>query len=96
MTWAVTTEPAEDYGSISSQYPLATLAGIHTLNQILLADSVWRHLTGPQRELLLSAAAGYPIKARVDVAARMVGHGLITDDSRVTDAGRLVVALRPL
>lgn len=81
-------------------HPLATRRGAETLAAILTADTVWRKLTKPQREVLLSAAAGAPIVARADVRRRLSSRGLITVLSaaagtpELTEAGRFVVAWR--
>lgn len=64
------------------------------LVQILTAEVVWRNLTKPQRELLLSAVAGCPVKPRADVRVRLIARGLIGEDLAPTEAGRLVVKWR--
>jgi hypothetical protein len=65
---------------------------------ILTADDVWRALTRPQREVLLSAAAGAPIRARADVRRRLSSRGLIVsaaaDAAELTELGRVVVRWR--
>jgi hypothetical protein len=84
-----------DWSASVEVAPAAGQTGAHALIQLLMADVLWRALTKPQRELLLSCAAGAPIAARADVRARLVSRGLIEDGPRLTDAGRLVVRLRP-
>lgn len=74
--------------------------GQSALSRLLIADGIWRKLTRPQRELLLSTAAGFPIAARSDVRAKLSSRGLITVLSaaaglpEITDAGRMVVQWR--
>lgn len=88
--------------SLTGKYPLATKSGIEALSNILLASHVWRELTKPQRELLLSTVAGCPVKARRDVVRRLAVQGLLADWSGVdpdrvpeaTGAGRFVVRWR--
>lgn len=62
-------------------------------------DEIWAALTKPQRELLLSCAAGAPIVARADVRGRLWERGLICyrDKSTVPEptlAARLVLHWR--
>ena len=85
------------------RYPLASEDGIRALSNVLVADDIWRTLTKPQRELLLSTVAGMPIKARADVTARLVARGLLVADpifladgnpAAATLAGRFVVEWR--
>jgi hypothetical protein len=64
------------------------------LSQVLTADLIWRKLTAPQRELLLSAVAGYPVAPRRDVLRRMIDRGLVDKYLQPTEAGRLVVKWR--
>jgi hypothetical protein len=66
----------------------------HMLLSVLQADVIWRKLTRPQRELLLSACAGWPVKPRTDVKDRLVGRGLVDEQLTPTDAGRFVVKWR--
>lgn len=95
--WAVHLEPNPLGGPLTEtdrQYPLATQRGISALTNFLNANAVWKALSRPQRELLLSCAAGWPILARADVVARMVRRGLITDGLAATDAGLFIIAWR--
>lgn len=99
--WAVRVEKVDPPEPINPKYPLASKGGINALSNILQADAIWRALTKPQRELLLSAAAGAPIAARRDVLKRMTDRGLLEpywwdDMSHIepTDAGRFVVQWR--
>lgn len=94
--WVIAAVPAEPLviTDATRAHPLATKSGIWMLNQILIASDAWSRLTKPQRELLLSACAGYPVLARADVKDRMVARGLITEDLQPTEAGRLVVKWR--
>lgn len=94
--WVIAAVPAEPpvITDATRTHPLATQSGIWMLNQILIASDAWKRLTKPQRELLLSACAGYPVQARADVKARMVARGLIEDDLQPTSAGRLIVKWR--
>jgi hypothetical protein len=92
--WAVAAVPLDDPQPVHPRYPLASKGGVQLLALMVNADRVWRALTKPQRELLLSVVAGFPIKARADVTARLVGHGLVDDALSATEAGRLVVRWR--
>lgn len=99
--WRVEAVLSENLGTISRDYPLATLGGAHALHQLLVASDIWRALTRAQRELLLSTAAGAPIRARRDVRQRLYDRGLISHPScaggvpELTEAGRLLIAWRP-
>jgi hypothetical protein len=87
----------------AAKYPLATRSGVEALHGMLAATEVWRSLTKPQRELLLSTVGDAPIKARSDVTQRLLDRGLLVADpifpedgnpAAATDAGRFVVAWR--
>ena len=65
------------------------------LVEFLTAGVIWRALTRPQRELLVSTAAGAPIRARADVENRLFQRGLITAYNEITPAGRAVMRMRP-
>ena len=79
---------------MTTSHPLANFDGIHALGNILHAHGVWLGLSRPQRQLLLSCVAGFPIKARADVQRRMVDRGLIAADLTPTVEGRLVARWR--
>lgn len=93
--WTVRVVPRDEpITALDTMYPLATKTGIGLLGEVLTAHAVWRNLTRPQRELLLSIVAGVPVKPRADVLARMVARGLVAADLTATDAGRAVIEWR--
>lgn len=92
--WSLAARPLEEDPGPVGEYPLASKGGIHAFTQVIIADEAWRQLTKPQRELLLSAAAGAPVAARADVRRRLVARGLLNDDLTTTAAGRLVIYWR--
>jgi hypothetical protein len=80
--------------ALTHTYPLAHRDGVTMLHLVLAATEVWKALTRPQRELLLSCVAGSPIKARVDVYGRLTVLGLLDGNYAPTGRGRAVVRWR--
>lgn len=96
VDWSVQVS-GTDPAAIHRAHPLASRGGVNMLSNILAASAVWRNLTKPQRELLLSTVAGAPVAARRDVVARMVARGLLNAADGMpcaTAAGRAVVEWR--